>query len=433
MASPRDGFGGADAAPNGMKYEIIRLKENVTSIPLRILPAMHSLRTANKWADFHSIHFGFKGLDFKDKTKTRMRPFECIQVQDRKTKVIKVNCDQCNLMRDKEKLRLDALAHYTAEAKKQGILDEKGVKAFCEPYLKTHNEWARNFNKDSKWYINCVTVEGKMALLQIPHKMKVALDKEIDDLRAKGLEPISNFDTGVYFTFLRTGTFSSSAFTCKVYMEGDVLAPRVKLAPLSDEILTKALSDLPDLATGVTRKLSADQITLLSQCSGEPAEVDSIMGMTQLPDELEGGGDSGGDAPPPPPSSITPKLPPVTPFQPKPAAAAAPAPAPLPPAAAPALAPAAPAPTEAEIRAKVEGELRAKMQAQMEAQLKAEMAKLTAPPAAAPAPAAPVAPAPAQAAPAAPAPSSVPTGFDPMDPNLSPEAFANAFPPLSPR
>lgn len=427
MPSPRDQFGGATSNTGGMQYEIIRLKEDVTTPPLRILPAMHSLRSSDQWAAFHAIHFGFAGVDRKDKTKTRMRPFECIQVQDWKTKMIKVNCDQCNVVRAKTKLKTDLKAVYTQEAKAKGILDDKGVEAYCNTKAdyKQVAEWLKRFNKDSKWYINCVTADGKLALLQIPGKMKKALEEKIAKMRAGGIEPISNFDTGVYFTFKRTGTFNDSSFTCDVYMEGDITAPRLKLAPLSDEILEKALKHLPDLKTGVTRMISADQITLLTQCSGDPNEVDTIMGMTQLPDELSEDAGDGGEAPPPPPANLAPKLPAPSPApQPSTPAPAPVAPAPVAPAPAQA-APPAPAPkveTEAEIRARIEAEFRAKM----EAELKAQMAKLAAPAPAAAAPA-PAAPTPAPAA----ASASVP--FDPLDPNIAPEDFAKGFPPLAPR
>lgn len=421
MTSPRDQFGGAAPSGSGMQYEIIRLKENVPSVPLRVLPAMHSLRSTNQWSYFHAIHFGYKGVDRKDKTKQRMRPFECIEKKNNKTKMIEVNCDQCNQYKARTKLKQDDEAHWTQEAKKAGILEERAVKAFVEPHLKAHNEWLKQFNKDSKHYINCLTVDGKLAMLQIPWKMKQALDKEIEELRTKGLEPISNFDTGVYFVFCRTGNFNQSTFSCKVYMEGDVLAPRVKLAPVPDDLLTKALEFLPDLKEGVTRKLTGEQITLLTQCSGDPSEVDTIMGMTQLPDGLDD--DGGGEAPPPPPSNLAPKLP-----APRSAATPSPLPAPAPVAAA-SVPPPPPAPkveTETEMRARLEAEMRVKM----ELEIKAQMAKLSQPvttPVTQPTATASV-----QTLPLTPV-ATPSLGFDPMDPNVSPEDFARSFPPLPAR
>lgn len=424
MASPRDGFGGAVPSGSGLPYEIIRLKNGVPTPPLRLLPAMFSLRTLGKWTDFHAIHFGYKGIDKKDKTKTRMRPFECIQVKNRQTQMIEVNCDMCNLITAKTKLKTDAEAHYRNEFKKQGIMEEKAMKKALEAPLKPHNEWLRQYNRDSKWYVNCIKIDGALALLQIPNKMKILLDKKIEELRSKNLEPISNFDTGCYFVFQRIGDFNQASFTVEVYMEGDITAPRLKLAPVSDDQLTLALAKLPDLAIGVTRRISAEQITLLTTCSGDPAEVDTIMGMTQLPDGIEEEGT--GETPPPPPPDALPQM-----AQPKPAAAAVPAPLPVP--AAPAPAP-VPQVDQAAVRAKLEAEMRLKMEtemrAKMEAELKAAMAKLT------PAPVDPVrtetAPTHTTTVAAAAAPAAV-LGVDPMDPSMSPEDFAKSFPPLPTR
>lgn len=432
MASPRDQFGGAAPSGSGLAYEIIRLKDGVYTPPLRILPAMHSLRLQNKWCDFHGIHFGYKVKDKKDPTKDRMRPFECIQVKNYKTKMIDVDCPQCNLVQAKKKLLQDTEASARAELKGKGILLEEQIEKFLKPILAPHNEWLRTNNKDNKWYINCVTLDGKLAMLQIPNKSKITLDKKIEDARVKyKVEPISNFDTGVYFQLRRDGNFNNATFACEIYKEatgeGANMVERLKLAPLSDEILAHALEILPDLKTGVTRKISAEQIKLLTECSRDPAEVATIMDMNQLPDQASGSfadDEGGGDFDLPP--GAAPALPPAS------AAPAAPKPAPLSAAAPAAAQAAAAAPSAEDARKKLEVELRAQFEAEMAAKLAALAAQAAAAtPAPAPVAAAPVTPAPAATQPAATeaAPAQAATGpaLDPMDPNVTPEQFAAMF------
>lgn len=369
MSSPRDNFGGAPIG-GGQKYETFSCSnEKPTTVPLRIFPAMGALAADGKWAIYHKIHFGYSGRDFKDKTKTKQRPFECIEVVDPATKMVTTSCPECRLIESHEKILADKTAIETAKLKSRGVLDEKVIENELKVLLKTENEWLKAHNISGKHYIGVVDQTSKLGVLQIAHKHMKVLYRRMDELRSKGLEPIADFDTGVWFIFSRSGTWNQTEFEVTVAAEQNGLTSTIKLAPLSDDILTKALAQLPNLQEGVTKHLTATQIKLLVECSGDPDEVDTILEMGQKNRQQQ----------------------PVSNNLPAPTQPAATAPA---------------------------ADPQAALQAQLAA-LQAQLAALSKPAAT---------PAPTGGPPTVPGSNpKMPDGVDPMDPNLSPEQFAQMF------
>src|SRR4051812_43763333 len=55
----------------------------------RILPPLFELASEGVWAVYECLHWGFKG-------SKGMRPFRCIQKKDFKTKMVKVQCPECD-------------------------------------------------------------------------------------------------------------------------------------------------------------------------------------------------------------------------------------------------------------------------------------------------------------------------------------------------
>lgn len=280
MSSPRERFGSQASTKGnfGPKYENWKIeKPGVEVGPFRILPPMHSLQTrADGWVVYHGIHFGYVIPDFSDATKTRMRPFECIEKTNYNTKMIEVSCAECRNIELHEKLRDDRAAEVANYCKSQGILTEKDIEAVLAQDKDYQKELAylKSHNKDSKQYINVMSVDGKFGVLKIPKKMKDALLVKIEEVRSKkGIEPITDFDGGCWFTFRREGNGGSSSFYANV-VEEEIPeirgATRVKLAPLTDAQLEDALKICPDLATGATIRLSAEQIQLLVESGNDP-------------------------------------------------------------------------------------------------------------------------------------------------------------------
>lgn len=346
---------------------------------VRILPPMKSLADSGEWAIYAGTHFGYKGVNPKDRSKPTYRTFKCIQERDFKTKMVLQDCPECDLInaRDEELKALEA------DAKAKGHSEDE-VKELSAP-LKT---WLSDHNCDRKWHMNVKMQDGSFAILQISHKTKKLLEAEIARvLTEDGIEALE-LDQGVWFRFNRTGKGVETQDTVSVEYEsvrdnGRVIRT-VKLAPLTEAECEKALKECPDLTTTV-RSISYEQIKLLTQCSGDDEDVDAILAMGQKKEASPQATQPMRERP-----SSTPAAPKVQ------TQAAAPAPA------SQAAQPAPVAGGEADIQAQI-----AALQAQL-------LAKSAAPQQATPAqetaPAAPV-----QSAPVAPTPAASPASGLPVD------------------
>lgn len=410
-----DAFGGSDTTGGSNRlWTDLKLKpankgEPCESIPLRLFPAMHSLKDKNDgWIQYHAVHWGYSVPGFKDKNKPSPRPFECIEEVNFQTKMTEVSCPECRNI-DRHKVMLaDATAKVQEACKAQKVLDQKQIDARvkADPECAALSAWldgVGSHNAQKAHYVNAIGLDGKFYNFQMPGKMKGALKTRIDELRKNGIEPMKIGGQGVYFVFKRQGYGGNTQHSVDVFKEqgAEVGTEKTKFAPLSQDQLKAALKSLPDMATMLTRKLSAQQIQLLVECSGAPEEVEVIMDMDK-------------------PKTVRNDAPPAS--RPAGTGVAAPAAAPnLPPPQMPAqAAPAAPAaPAQPAQPTQLEA-----MAAQMK-KMQEDYAKLVASqaaPAAAPAQAAPAAP----AAPAA-APTGLPEGFNPMDPAVDPATFAAMF------
>jgi hypothetical protein len=286
MGSPREKFGKAGEGSGFVKHERWQLSAGTETLPpLRIFPPMHSLQGNERgWACFHSQHFGFLALGYKDKTKTRAAPFGCVEKINQQTEMVEVSCAECRDIEIHEKQVADREAFIAGDLKKRGILDEKtidnAIKA--DPTWIAGKNWLQQHNLDRKWYINCVDQAGKLGVLKIAHKHKQALEVEIARMRKGGFEPINDFDSGCYFVFSRSGKGSSTIHSVIPYFEPGATYGQqtLKMAPLSDELLEKALTTLPDLTT-VVKKVSPEQVKLLVESDGSPEVVETILNMTQ--------------------------------------------------------------------------------------------------------------------------------------------------------
>lgn len=233
----------------------------------RILPPLGELAAEGVWAVYECLHWGFKG-------SKGMRPFRCIQKKDFKTKMVKVQCPECD--RILEKLT-------TLEDTKRKLEAEGKTKAFIDEHVKPLADWLYSHNLDKKWYVNALTMDGKITRLAIPHKMYVQLQEKINEvITKKQIDPIAA-DAGVWFNMKRTGTGNQTSHSVTVEEES-VMAevngkkmplPVVKQAPLTQEVIARLGNEAHDLKNSF-RTLSYDDIKRLVTSGGDPEVVDSV-------------------------------------------------------------------------------------------------------------------------------------------------------------
>jgi hypothetical protein len=298
--SGRAGFGDADNKPKSYEVFSFESGKNESTIgPFRIFPP-HGTMRGNKlgWAVFHAVHWGYMGVDRQDKTKKKNRVFGCIEKSEVKAgeRMITVNCGECRNIEQKEADLQVVRDNIRQALKAQGIVEAKALEAACEAAEKVNddakaiNEWLKKHNREGKYIVCVMTPDGKFGIVKLAGKHLKALNAKIDELKTKSEVGALKIDEGAWFTFTRKGTFNSTEHLVD-YVTEPVLdaagnpvkgATRAKLAPLTDEQCDQALEILPDLGTPpMASILSAEQIELLVEGTGDPEEVDTIFKMTE--------------------------------------------------------------------------------------------------------------------------------------------------------
>lgn len=268
-----NGFGVPKYGGNTTFAKNVRLKEGANTV-VRILPPMKSLAEKGEWATYFGTHFGYRGVNSKDRAKPTFRPFKCVEERDWKTQMFTRACPECDLIAAR-KAELKALQDsLKAQKKPQDEIDEE-----CQPLA----DWLSDHNCDRKWHMNVMLPDNSFAVLALSHKTKKLLEAEISRVMAEDNIEALFLDQGVWFRFTRTGKGIDTQDTVTVEYEtirgADGRVTRtVKLAPLTDAQAEKALKECPDL-TMLTRELSTEQITMLTECSGDDEEVDRIFSL----------------------------------------------------------------------------------------------------------------------------------------------------------
>jgi hypothetical protein len=258
----------AIGTPNygGKKKNNWRIKEG--SNIYRILPPLGKFANEGKWATFEKLHWGYKG-------SKGMRPFSCIEVKDFKTKMVKVQCPECDLIAQKK----SQLEQYTNKLKAEGK-SEADIKDFVKPIT----DWLMAHNLDKKWYVNAMAADNQIGRLAIPHKSYEQLQLVLNDLTQKqGVDPIG-VDGGVYFDFERTGSGNQTSHRVTVVQEAQKIdigngktatAMVVKPAPLTADMIARLAAEAYDLKDSF-RRLTFDEIKRLVTSNGDPDIVDSV-------------------------------------------------------------------------------------------------------------------------------------------------------------
>jgi hypothetical protein len=272
------GFGKANySGGGGTNFFVVKAGEHGATGHniFRILPAYGKLETSGKWYVFFGQHFGYRGLSFNGEGDGVPRTFKCIREVDRKSKMTTVECPECLNREGWEKRRDKLKAQLIEEGK-----DDEQIKAS----LKKYNDWLKSHNLDKSFYLAAMNQKGEFGVLKLKYEAKDKLDKKIKALLAEEQIDATAVDQGVWFDFQRTGEYLDTSYDVDVVMDTVVENGKryktLKQAPLSVEEQNKALATLPELVD-LPRVITEDQIRRLVACSGDPAEVDAIMGIEQ--------------------------------------------------------------------------------------------------------------------------------------------------------
>jgi hypothetical protein len=233
----------------------------------RILPPLGELAADGTWAVYQCQHWGYKG-------SKGMRPFLCIQKKDFKTKMIKVQCPECDKIAEKNATLEDHKTRLKAEGKTDAQIEEQ---------LKPLSDYLYAHNLDKKWFVNALTQDGKIGRLAIPHKMYVQLQETITDLvTKKSIDPIG-VDGGVWFNLIRSGKGNQTSHRVTLVEEGTeavvggkkITVAMVKSAPLTPEVIARLGAEAYDLKASF-RALTYDEIKRIVSSGGDPDIVDSV-------------------------------------------------------------------------------------------------------------------------------------------------------------
>lgn len=291
------GFGkvSIDSQYEGFKYFKLRTpdikkNETETTLVLRLLPSMKSYRDSGEWKFYYGQHYGYAGVNPRDPSRPRARPFACIQKKN-KNKEIVVACPKCTQMAKfeaRKKAREDELA------KQHGVGDDKEARGSADFYnIKREDakhkqvaDWLGKHNCDKKFWINAMDKDGNFGVLQLSYttttEKLIPLLKKLSSGDETG-DKVDAFDpgSGMWLKFTRSGRAprvidNITVFEDFVEVGGGKKAKLAQPAPMTQEQIEKALKVCPDLAKDVVKTISAETIQALVDCSGDPEDVDRI-------------------------------------------------------------------------------------------------------------------------------------------------------------
>lgn len=256
------------------RYENERKSKNYFNLEkgdnvYRILPPLGNLAQAGHWAKYWSIHWGYKD------TKGKNRPFQSPEMKNHNTKMIEVV--------DPAKLRVDAMSAKRDQLSKdlKAAIDGRNVaetKRINEE-LNQLKELLKQYRLEKRYFLNAMTLDGKIGLLKIPHKAKVALDEEIKKLRSKGVNPLGVND-GRFFVFSNVGVGTDTTYSVRVYEEtidvaGIGQVKKEMAHSLSNDVLSRLATEAFELDK-LYVKPSASQVQAMVD-NPSPENVEAIM------------------------------------------------------------------------------------------------------------------------------------------------------------
>lgn len=256
----------------------IKWEKKPTDNIYRVMPPLHSLAESGKWLQYAAQHWGYSVPDAKNPIKSFKKTFACIQEKDRE-KVITQHCPECDLI----SLYTENAEAKEAKLKAEGV-DPEQIKTMMAPVVM----WLESHNRDSKFYLAAMNEAGEFGHLKIGFQNKNRLVEKIKALQEQEGIDAFDFDQGAWFNFKRISRngLDDELIVVQEMMEADVggrkqNVKRTKLAPINESKANQALEEITDLAHVGGARLTFEQIKLLTECSGDPEDVQKIFGMTQ--------------------------------------------------------------------------------------------------------------------------------------------------------
>lgn len=262
MSRPAIGKSNFSGGSKKKNYFNIKDGDNI----YRILPAMFDLAASGTWSKFYRVEFGYKNSD------NRMRPFLSPRVVN-KDKMVEVE-SAAHLYRVQLKEEFEKLKTTIKEGLESGTISKTEAKTA----LDEQKALVKQFNLDSKHYMNVINENGEIGLLKIPNRAMQQLRPLLKKLEEEGVDPLS-VDNGRWFNFNRQGTsldttYSISVVKEKVHVEGHGELEKPKVHILSDSILDRLSTEafkLNDLFLAP----SADEVARIVEEG--PKAVDEIL------------------------------------------------------------------------------------------------------------------------------------------------------------
>lgn len=227
------------------------------------------------WYVWGATHFGYTVTTAEG--KKQYRPFACPRDYNRKTKVEKVPCAECNKI-EKYQNEYKDLSHDYSKQVERGEMSQTQM----DSLLLDHATFLEAHNRSSKYYVPVMNSQGEFGYIAVGKSVVDGLRARIAELETENIDPWSP-DEGAIFNVQRTGEDKyNTEYSVSVEQEAKVVDGRTykvtKLAPLSDAQLEAAVRDIPDLHN-LSTKISQRQIEMLAASDGSSEVVASILGL----------------------------------------------------------------------------------------------------------------------------------------------------------
>lgn len=251
----------------------------------RILPPMHSLAESGRWSNYVRTDWGYAGTDSQNPGKTRVKPFRCIQVENRRTGMVEEECPEDSL---REGYKQRAQAREAELRAQHAALKPEEIDVIVDREMAPLRTWLRAHNQDAKHYLAVMNEKRIFGHLKINHTDKKKLDLKFDELRKnQAIDPL-DLEQGVWVNFRRISKnglddiidFVTEKVTATINGR-EVQVQQIIMAPLAADEVTRALEEVRDLTDVGGFILTHEQVLALTQAGEDPEEVDRIFAMNR--------------------------------------------------------------------------------------------------------------------------------------------------------
>lgn len=242
-------------------FKVEKDKDNV----FRILPPIGKLAKTGKWYQYYRVEWGYKGTDGKNK------PFLDVRKVNFNTKMVEVESAAY--------LRREAL-----KKKKEEIVAAFKAGNATKEQVTEVTDLTKRFNLDAKYYMNAVSLDGKIGLLKLNSTQKNALEAEIDKLTKQGIDPLA-IEGGIYFNFTKsnaTGMVKDWTFSVAPYLQNQEDGSLRRVTHTMDQAFIDRLSSEAFELSGMYPALTAEQVEEIVQAGDNHAAiVDKYLGKAE--------------------------------------------------------------------------------------------------------------------------------------------------------